>query len=247
MTTRMLAALAALALAAAAPAAAQVLTQPQMRQPAPGQPGSTQPAPAPRPGEQGQAKQVTAQLNDRQKQMMAELHQRNGLAADEGTLAAQRGASAEVKQLGQRLADEHKRADQELTSLLAERSADPKKLPKASDSEKKAHDATLARLRGLSGADFDRAFVAAMEPVALARKTDAGRMRDETPGADWRLKGWLDSMERLEITHVDAIRHARDAVGAPSQVQARRPAPAPGSPPAPAPQAPIHVPAPVAR
>jgi putative membrane protein len=70
-----------------------------------------------------------------------------------GQLAVQNGQSQDVKNLGQRLVDDHKKANQELQSL-----AQKKNISLSSDEHGK-HQKMVDKLQGKSGADFDKAFV----------------------------------------------------------------------------------------
>jgi len=69
-----------------------------------------------------------------------------------GHLAQQHGASDAVKHLGQRIADDHERANRELDSLLG--GADVSRTSSPSD-----NDSDRRRLEKMSGAAFDRAYV----------------------------------------------------------------------------------------
>src|SRR5262245_20399487 len=72
-----------------------------------------------------------------------------------GRLAQEHASSDVVKQLGQRIADDHERANRELESMLG-----------ASDVARTAapseNDDTRSRLEKMSGAEFDRAYVEQM-------------------------------------------------------------------------------------
>lgn len=80
-----------------------------------------------------------------------------GLAEVElGQLAVQRAASPEVKQFGQRMVDDHTKANDQLKQVASEEGVTvPDKLD-AKDA------ATKARLEKLSGKQFDRAYMADM-------------------------------------------------------------------------------------
>lgn len=73
-----------------------------------------------------------------------------------GKLAAERGESAEVKQFGQKMVDDHGKANKEVESLASQKGVT---LPTYVDA---AHKAAKARLEKLSGQAFDRAFAAQM-------------------------------------------------------------------------------------
>jgi putative membrane protein len=74
-----------------------------------------------------------------------------------GTLAADRGASQEVRQFGAMLARDHKQVRQQGRDLAAKLHVTP--TPPADDQSAKAHAETMAKLRSLEGAEFDRAFL----------------------------------------------------------------------------------------
>ncbi|HKS08726.1 MAG TPA: DUF4142 domain-containing protein [Pyrinomonadaceae bacterium] len=69
-----------------------------------------------------------------------------------GRVAAQRGTSDAVKQFGQRMVDDHSKANEELMSLASSKGMT---LPTALD-EKDQKD--VAKLSAMSGAEFDRAY-----------------------------------------------------------------------------------------
>ncbi len=80
-----------------------------------------------------------------------------GLAEVElGKLAVQKAQNAEVKKFAQKMVDDHTKAANELKELAAKKG---KELPADMDS---SHKSTLEKLKGLSGADFDKAYVDAM-------------------------------------------------------------------------------------
>lgn len=69
-----------------------------------------------------------------------------------GRLAAQRGMSDVVKQFGQRMVDDHSKANQELMTLASTKGMT---LPTALDDK---HQKDVAKLSAMSGAEFDRAY-----------------------------------------------------------------------------------------
>jgi putative membrane protein len=74
-----------------------------------------------------------------------------------GRLAAERGASQEVRQFGAMLARDHTQVRQQGRDLAAKLHVTP--TPPADDQSAKAHAETMAKLRSLKGAEFDRAFL----------------------------------------------------------------------------------------
>lgn len=69
-----------------------------------------------------------------------------------GRMAAQQGTSDAVKQFGQRMVDDHSKANQELMSL-----ASSKGMTLPTDLDEK-HRKEVTKLSGMSGAEFDRAY-----------------------------------------------------------------------------------------
>ena len=77
-----------------------------------------------------------------------------GLAEVElGQLATQKASSEEVKKFGQRMVDDHTKANEQLNQVAAEKKMD---LPQTLDAKDKA---TKARLETLSGEQFDKAYM----------------------------------------------------------------------------------------
>jgi putative membrane protein len=102
-----------------------------------------------------------------------------------GRLAAERGSSDAVKQFGQRMVDDHSRANSELMQLASGKGIT---LPTALDAK---HQALVTRMSRLSGAEFDRAY--AREMVKDHQKTVALFQREATRGADADLKAFAQT------------------------------------------------------
>jgi putative membrane protein len=102
-----------------------------------------------------------------------------------GRLATERGASAAVKQFGQRMVDDHSKANDELKQWATTAGVT---LPTALDAK---HQAMVTKMSGLSGAAFDKAYSQAMlkdhvKDVALFQ-------RESERGMDAGLKGFASS------------------------------------------------------
>jgi putative membrane protein len=107
----------------------------------------------------------------------------SGLAEVElGRLAADKASNADVKQFGQRMVDDHSKANDELKGLAARKSVT---LPTDLDAK---HKAEHARLSKLSGAAFDRAYMAAM--VGDHNNAVASFQRASKTAKDPDLKAW---------------------------------------------------------
>jgi putative membrane protein len=108
---------------------------------------------------------------------------KDGMAEVElGKVAAEKGSRDDVKKFGQRMADDHSKAGDELKTLAQSKNIT---LPTAVDSKDKA---TADRLAKLSGAAFDRAYMQHM--VAGHRKAVAAFKRESTSGKDPDVKAW---------------------------------------------------------
>jgi putative membrane protein len=73
-----------------------------------------------------------------------------------GRLAAQKATDERVKQFGQKMVDDHSKANDELKEVAGQQKID---IPVSLDSK---HQATIDRLNKLSGRAFDRAYVREM-------------------------------------------------------------------------------------
>lgn len=81
----------------------------------------------------------------------------NGADIETGNLAAKKGHSAEVRSFGAMLARDHKQVRGMGRDLAAKLHVTP--TPPADNASAKKHAAAMKRLRSLSGAAFDRAFL----------------------------------------------------------------------------------------
>ena len=99
-----------------------------------------------------------------------------------GRIAAQQGASAEVKQFGQRMVDDHSKANEELMTLATSKGIT---LPATLDDKHKEH---LAKFSSMTGADFDRAYV--KEMVSDHHKDVSEFEKESTKGTDPDLKAF---------------------------------------------------------
>jgi len=102
-----------------------------------------------------------------------------------GRLAAERGASDGVKQFGQRMVDDHSKANEELKQWAATAGVT---LPTALDAK---HQAMVAKMSGLSGAAFDKAY--AQNMVKDHTKAVQLFQREADRGADAGLKTFASS------------------------------------------------------
>jgi len=99
-----------------------------------------------------------------------------------GRVAAQQGMSDAVKQFGQRMVDDHGKANSELMSLASSKGIT---LPTELDQK---HRDQITKISAMSGADFDRAYVKDM--VSDHRKDVSEFEKESTRGTDADLKAF---------------------------------------------------------
>jgi putative membrane protein len=113
------------------------------------------------------------------KKFISEAMEGNLAEVQMGQLADQNGASAEVKQYGQMLVQDHGSANQKAESVAQQLGVTTPGEPSA------AQKAELARMAKLQGAQFDRAFIRAMvaDHEKDVRKYQAEAKRKNDPAA----------------------------------------------------------------
>jgi len=99
-----------------------------------------------------------------------------------GRIAAQQGMSDAVKQFGQRMVDDHSKANSELMSLASSKGIT---LPTTLDEKHREH---MTKLSGMSGEDFDRAYGRMM--LTDHRKDVSEFEKQSTRGTDADLKAF---------------------------------------------------------
>jgi putative membrane protein len=99
----------------------------------------------------------SSQLDSSDKQFLIKSAQDSMAEVEMAKLAQERGSSNEVKQLGQRLEQDHTKSLEKIRSIAQSKGVD---LPQETDSKQKAEH---QRLSGLSGESFDRAFLKSQE------------------------------------------------------------------------------------
>lgn len=99
-----------------------------------------------------------------------------------GRVAADKGMSAEVKQFGQRMVDDHSKANSELMSLASSKGIT---LPTALDEK---HQKEVTKLSAMSGAELDRAYSKMM--LSDHTKDVSAFEKQSTRGADADLKAF---------------------------------------------------------
>jgi putative membrane protein len=106
--------------------------------------------------------------------VLNKLHMTNQMEIKMGQLAVQKGNSEEVRQFGERLIQDHRKADEQVQQAAAQQNITLKD-PMADDEKKQKHQKHMAKFENLSGEEFDKAFLKAMDKdhtktLALLRK-----------------------------------------------------------------------------
>jgi len=125
-----------------------------------------------------------------------------------GQLAIERAVSNEVKRFATRMVEEHGKSSTELTSLAREKDAPA---PPDAGAEQKV---ALARLAALSGAAFDRAYMAQM--VADHRREIAAFRSHLRTSKDPVVKAWISKKLPALRMHLRTAREIAARVGAPA-------------------------------
>jgi putative membrane protein len=128
-----------------------------------------------------------------------------------GQLAVDKASNAKVKEFGQRMVTDHGKADSELKTLAASKKIT---LPTALNAKQKA---TKDRLSKLSGAAFDRAYIAEM---VKDHQVDAAAFHKEaTSGHDAEIKAWAAKTAPTVDEHLKMAREIQKELGSAKSTQ----------------------------
>jgi putative membrane protein len=159
--------------------------------------GQEKPKPAP---EQAKAGQKTPAGADAA--FMRQAAADSTAEVEHGRLAAQNGQSNDVKQFGQRMVDDHSKANDELKGLASQ-----KQVTLPTELEGK-HRAMQDRLMKLKGAAFDKAYMAHM--VTAHQQAVSLFQRESKAGKDADAKAWA---AKTLPTLQEHLKMARDING----------------------------------
>ncbi len=124
---------------------------------------------------------------------------------DLGQLASSQASNDKVKAFGQKMVADHGKAGDELKRLAASKQVT---VPTTLDAKHKAaHD----RFAKMSGADFDRAYVADM--VADHKKDVADFMKESTSGKDPEVQAWATKTLPTLQEHLRMIEEIQRGLG----------------------------------
>lgn len=164
-----------------------------------------------------------AQVDNADAKAMKNLAQANLAEIEGGKLAASRAESPEVKQFGQRMADEHGKMLEDLKQLAEQKNVRLPTQPKASESAK------LKKLEALSGEKFDRAYMAEMvkdhrkdvkEVAGIEKKAKDADFKSAVQQAHETISQHLQSAQQIAKTEKEESRKsAGSGTSAPAKKQ----------------------------
>jgi len=123
-----------------------------------------------------------------------------------GQLAASKGSNDAVKQFGQKMVDDHGKANEELKSLAQQKNIT---LPSEPDAKTKSEK---ARLEKLSGEAFDKAYISHM--VTDHKKDVAEFKKESSSGKDPDVKQWAGKTLPTLQEHLKLAQDTASKVGA---------------------------------
>lgn len=121
-----------------------------------------------------------------------------------GRLAAQKGASEDVRQFGQRMVDDHTRANEELMRVASSKGMTP---PATLDAK---HQAAMQKMSALSGEKFDREYAKMM--VSEHKKTVSEFQKESVRGADPDIKAFAAGKLPALREHLSMAQRLHDKV-----------------------------------
>jgi len=121
-------------------------------------------------------------LNDQDKDFIKEAAQGGQAEVKMGQLAAEKGSSAEVKSFGQKMVEDHGKANTELMTLAQSKGVT------LQEGDLGKHQKSYDKLQKLSGADFDKAYVKMM--VEDHQNDVKAFQKEAERGQDHDVKTW---------------------------------------------------------
>ncbi len=121
-----------------------------------------------------------------------------------GRLAAQKGASEDVRQFGQRMIDDHTWANEELMRVASSKGMTP---PAAMDAK---HQSAMQKMSALSGEKFDREYAKMM--VGDHRKAVSEFQKEAARGADPEFKAFAAAQLPALQEHLRMAQRLNDKV-----------------------------------
>lgn len=153
----------------------------------------------------GKAK--SAKLSADDKKIVSHLHSLHMMEIDAGKLAQKNGGDA-VKRYGQTLVSDHQAADKQLAAMAKKKGVAKipmaKPVTEAERMEQQDHKSAVAKLKKLSGAEFDRQFLALM---VMDHDREVTRAEAAiTTAKDPELQAHLRELKPVLQRHADSAR-----------------------------------------
>ena len=135
----------------------------------------------------------------------------NQVDVDAGKVAVERSTNAEVKAFGQQMIEAHTGVNKSAAELAAKLKVTPEDNP-TSQALKGGGDKNVANLKGLKGAEFDRAYVE--HEVAYHQQVLDAVDKTLIPGArNAELKALLVKVRPAFVAHLEHAKHLQAKLG----------------------------------
>ena len=135
----------------------------------------------------------------------------NQIDIDAGKLAKTQSTNAEVKKFADTMVTDHTGVNKSATELVTKLKVTPEDNP-TSQSLKKDADANLKKLKGLSGATFDKAYID--NEVAYHQAVIDALDKTLIPGAkNAELKALLVKVRPAFVSHLEHAKHLQSSLG----------------------------------
>lgn len=122
-----------------------------------------------------------------------------------GKLAESKGSNAKVKEFGKRMVTDHSGVNKQATALVKKLGVKPEESD-ASRSLKEGGDANLAKLKGLKGKEFDKAYVS--HEVTYHQAVLDTIDKTLIPNAqNAELKGLIEKVRPAFVDHLEHAKH----------------------------------------
>jgi putative membrane protein len=157
---------------------------------------------------QAQTSSASSALNDAQIAMIAVVA--DSIDIDAGKLAEEKASSKEVKEFAQTMVRDHTAVNAKATALAKKLNVTPEESA-TSKSLKADADKTMAKLKGMSGAEFDKAYVdneVAYHEAVIGVVTKT--LIPNTKNAE--LKSLLESAGPIFTSHLEHAKHLQKSL-----------------------------------
>jgi putative membrane protein len=155
----------------------------------------------------GAGKDGNAKMNRGERKFLTEVAAHNMAEIQTGKIAESKATNPEVKKFGERMVQDHSKANEELKQV-----AQSKGIQLPSDADR-GHKREADRLQKLSGADFDKKYIGAM---VKDHEQDVKEFRKMAKNAkDPEVRAFAEKTLPVLEEHLNLARQAADATGAP--------------------------------